>query len=389
MVLKKEPFNILNKDGFFCLRQTAKTIKDKYGIDWFKEPCTIMITCERNRGKTRNPLLAMCEDCSEKERFVWGRLNKEQTKNFINDFNSRSELYGKYIIKKSNVYKARIVLQKDKEGYEFESVVTEGQPIGHIVDINNQINLKSVSGENIRYFILDEVIQDPPMKGLYQKFINLAKTFERFNKVSFLLIGNRDTPNNDFLVNWGIDPTREAPLFNRIERPTPRTFFIDMGTEQFAPLKEKYGTTMVEELAATNEQTDNYLNKGGFLKHFSMNILNYNKHIKSTFDPKFRLTFGEDEFVFGTFMKNDKQAACICLNSDALNKAEEENLSTIAIDPYGIFNYKSINIEKDEMQDLFEMVVYEIKRNNLYADNFDILEYLKKTIILNINFMRS
>lgn len=387
---KKELFVLTNSEGFVCLKKCAESIAQKYKVDWFKEAVTFFWMCERNRGKTTNPLKTMLEFCNEKMRFVWSRLNKEQTKNFITDFNNRTEFYGKYIIKRSSFFKAKIIVNTDKEGNEYESVVTVGQPIGHVVDLNNQVNLKSVSGENIRFFIIDEVVQDPPMKNLYGKFINLAKTFERFNTVSFLLIGNRDTPNNEFLVNWGIDPTKEAPIFNRIEQPTPRTFFIDMGTQQFKQLEANYGFSMVNELASVNEQTNNYLNKGGFLRHFSMNVLNYNKHIKNTFDPKFLLTFGEEQFCFGTFFNNktNKESACICINSHAVNLAVVESLTTICIDPMGIFNYESINIDREDLDSLFELIIYEIKNNNLYADNFDILEYLKKTIIMNINFKK-
>lgn len=381
-----EKFNLLNNDGFFDFEQLCKSLIEKYNFDWINEAHTIFLICERNRGKTTSPLNYMLKNCTDKKRFIWGRLNKEQTKSFIQDFNNRSEYYGKFIIKRNAFYNARIIIQKDKDDNEFESVISYGLPIGHVVDLNNQVNLKSVSGENIRYFIIDEVVQDPPIKGLYGKFINLAKTFERFNKVSFLLISNRDTPNNEFLVNWGVDPTKEAPIYNRIEFPTPRTCYIDMGTKQFEKLKEKYGLTMVEELASTNEMTDNYLNKGGFLKHFNMNILNYNKHIKDTFDPKFLLTFGEDDFAFGTFIKDGSLKSCICISSDAIKKAVDQNLVTICIDNFGLFNYRSINIDKDDIDNLFELIIYDIKQNNLYADNFDILEYLKKTIIMNINF---
>lgn len=159
-----------------------------------------------------------------------------------------------------------------------------------------------------------------------------------------------------------------------------------MGTEQFIPLKEKFGLSMVDELASTNEQTDNYLNKGGFLKHFNLNILNYNKHIKDTFDPKFLLTFGEEEFAFGTFIKNNESKTCICIARDAIEKAIKEQLLTICIDSFGLFNYKSVNLDRSDIDNLFELIIYEIKSNNLYADNFDILEYLKKTILMGVSF---
>lgn len=354
--------------GFFNFSECIK----KHNIPFYDKSCCLFLLGERNCGKTTSPIYEFMNQASETNKILICRNTKEQLKISVQDFNVR--FAGKFQVYGGMIWKLQTVVALDKNKEEYE-VFKRTECVGYVADLNNYHNYKSVQAKDVKLIFFDEVIQLDGISNFYEKLVNLFMTFVRFNQTSILLIGNRDSPNNELMVNWDITPKQEAPKEDEVVNVKDNIWFVNLGTEQFKDLYNQSNEPhIIKSLASLNTTTDSYINEGGYLQDFSMMVINYNSNMASTFDAYYLITYKEKEAVVGTFGE-DKLAICISL--DAVKKAKDLGLKVIPIDTMGFLVCDSEIMDEEYTDKILRRLLLEYKKKNLYFDSFEVLEWMK------------
>lgn len=355
---------------------------NKHNIDYKKGNCIICIIGPRNIGKTTNPLNVVLTNCDKNnEKCALGRISEKQLKeNFVPDFNQR--FVNQYKTVNKNIYKIIPYDKKNAETNQIETYYKTGKHIGYTFDLNNQHNYKSVEAKDIKWILIDEIIQIETIPHFYKKLINTLKTFSRFNRPTIILIGNRDTANNELMVKWKIKPILKADKKDRVIRVRDPSgvdtniYYIDLGEEDYQDLKDKYDDTdIVDQAAKLDKETDLYINFGGYLEKLSLNVIPAEEIINNGFDAKFIVSFKEQSYVLGVF--DDDTKIALISDYDVLEVANNE-LANIAIDNIStLMNTTTINKNKTRDK-IIKWLGYHFKENSLYFDSFSGLTEMKK-----------
>lgn len=346
----------------------------KYKIPFWKKSCCIFLLGERNCGKTTSPLEIFMSKASETNKILYCRNTQEQLRKANQDFNVR--FAGRFQIYGSMIWKLQPLVAKDKNGEDYE-IFKRTECVGYAADLNNYHNYKSVQAKDVNMIFFDEVIQLDNITGFYEKLVNLFMTFVRFNKTSILLIGNRDSANNELMVNWDIPAKKEAPKEDEIINVTDNIWFCNLGTEQFKDLysNDKDNPHIIKSLASLNTITNAYINEGGYLHDFSLQVINFKRNIQSTFEPYYLINYLEKKAAIGKFGE-DKLAMCI--SPEAVQMAEEQGLRVIPIDTMGFLISDSDIVSQEKSEKILRQLLLQYKKENLYFDSFEVLDWLKK-----------
>lgn len=345
----------------------------KHKIDFWNQSTLLALIGERNVGKTTSPLTEMMKKASSDNKILIARLTNIQLKTQVADFNNRFS--NQYISQAGMIYKLVPYTKFNKLTQDDETLYKRGECIGYMADVSNYHNYKSVEAKDVKMIFIDEVIQLDIIPLFYEKLMNLLMTFARFNKPSILLVGNRDTPNNELMVLWEIEPTEIAPKEDRVINFDKNCYYVELGSDQFKDLYSDDDPHIVKTLSKHHSQTDLYMNYGGYLIKNAMNVLPFKKRIKETFDAKYMITFGKRVAVVGTF-ENDKLV--VCINQEAIDIAESEKLITIPLDSEGAINRQSITTTIETSEKITKQLLIQYKKGNLYCDSFELLNYLEQ-----------
>lgn len=359
--------------GFFNFNEFLA----KHNIDFWNKSTLLCLVGERNVGKTTSPLTEMMERASPENKILIIRITQQQLKMQIQDFNNRFK--GKYTIIGGMVYSLKPYAQYNKVLDQDEISYKRDQVVGYVGDINNYQNYKSVEAKDVKMIFFDECIQLQLIPFFYEKLMNMLMTFARFNNPSILLVGNRDTPNNEFMVNWEIEPKESAPEEDLVYNFDENCYYVDLGYKQFEDLY-KDQKHIVKVLSKYNQQTDLFMNQGGYLNKIALNVLPYNKRIKDTFNPKFLITFGKRQAALGTF---EDGKCVVCINQDAIAKANAEKLMTIPLDSEGYLNADSELIDNEAQKKIISLLLLEYKKQNIFCDSFELLDFLEQKMKLH------
>lgn len=347
----------------------------KHNIPFFEKSCCVCVVGERNCGKTTSPLTLMMERASPDNKILIARITEKQLKMQVQDFNNR--FAGKFQIWGGMVYKLEKFNQIVKKKVIGETdIYKRGECVGYVADLNNYHNYKSVEAKDVKMIFLDEIIQLDNIQLFYEKLVNLFMTFARFNEPSILMVGNRDTPNNEIMVSWEIEPLPDAPKEDIVYKVGENMWYVDLGTEQFKDLYDRTtkGTHIIKTLATFNAVTNSYINEGGYLQDFSLQVVPYRKKLADTFNPMYLVTFGERIAALGKCLEN---GIAICKHPDAIKKAKDENLVTIPLDNNGYLVQDSILATTENQSKILNMLLLEYKKGNFWCDSFELLEWLK------------
>lgn len=348
----------------------------KHNIPFFEKSCCVCIVGERNCGKTTSPLNLFMERASATNKVLICRTTEKQLRMQIQDFNNRFsgrfQIWGGLIYKLQPFNKVNGRLVK-----ETETLYRRGECVGYVADLNNYHNYKSVEAKDVKMIFFDEVIQLEQVQLFYEKLINLFMTYARFNQPSILMIGNRDTPNNEIMVSWEIEPLKEAPKEDVVYHIDTNTWYVDLGTEQFKDLYEndENDPHIVKTLAKYNHITNLYLNEGGYLEEFSLRVVPFKKKLQDTFDPLYLVTFGERLAVLGHCY--DKKL-CVVKHPEAIQLAKDHNLQTFPLDAKGYLVPDSVICGRDTSEKILKTLLIEYKKGNVFCDSFELLEFLKQ-----------
>lgn len=363
--------------GFFIFSDFCK----KHNIPFYEKSCCVCVVGERNCGKTTSPLNEFMERASSTNKILIARLTEKQLKTQIQDFNNRFS--GRFQIVGGLIYKLQKTLRPHYKKYDGDPFMFKRvECVGYVADLNNYHNYKSVEAKDVKLIFIDEIIQLDNMQMFYEKLINLFMTFARFNKPSILMIGNRDSVNNEIMVSWEIDPQKEAPTEDVVYNVAENVWYVDLGTEQFKDLyqQEDQDPHIVKTIAKFNPITNSYLNQGGYLVDYSLNVVPYKKKLEATFKPKFLCTFGERLAVFGECL-DGKHA--IVKHPDAIKAAQDyredgKQLMTIPLDTQGFLVAESELVEKDVIESYLRTFLLLYKKGELYCDSFEMFDWLKQ-----------
>lgn len=357
--------------GFFNFNEFC----EKHNIDFWNKSTCLCIVGERNCGKTTSPLNIMMDRAAPNNKILIARITEKQLKTQIQDFNNRFN--GRFIIQGGMIYRLVEVRRTRRiKEYDSETQLKRGECVGYVADLNNYHNYKSVEAKDVKMIFMDEIIQLDNIQMFYEKLINLFMTFARFNQPSILMVGNRDTVNNEIMVSWEIEPQKEAPKEDVVYKVAENTYYVDLGTEQFKDLyNQDTNPHIVKTIATFNHITNSYLNEGGYLVDFSLNVVPFKKKLASTFDAKYMVTFGERVAVLGSCLDGKH---CVVKHPDAIKIAQEQNLTTIPLDTQGFLVPDSELVDKETTDKILRMLLILYKKGDLYCDSFEMFEWLKQ-----------
>lgn len=352
-------------NGYFTLQGYL----DLTQINWKNENLNVIINAPRNIGKSVGIIdYFIFPEIWEKSnydhkviflRYNQARLDQWKT-DMIDKYGEKIRIDSKYVIY------LRKFDENGKELFQDEKI------IGYGVGLNNASKVLSGRFENVRMIFWDEYNELATFLDVYQKWIMLFKTVERFNKPFLsVLSGNKnDGVNNDILINLGIDGEDMEEMGKDGEdvilKITKSIFYIDIANDTFSHLKNN--DTSANEWASLNSTTNEYLNNGGYLVKCPSNVLVYDrkvaptKYIKSIFSMRGRL------FEYGSFINKNKE--CFYFHEIQENNT---NLPTIAFDLQSDMEYKEATKFWDEenYQNLALHLKHQIKNKCLYFTSYN------------------
>lgn len=362
-----------NKNYFDLL-----SIFKKYKIEYDKYSCIVCINAIRNIGKTTSTLNTVMPWITEDCKVAFIRNSEEQLKTFRSDFNNR--FAGRFMISANCIYNVIEVISKNKDG---EDVITykKNKLVGYCGSLSAYTKIKSIEAANIRYVIFDEYNEDGLyIRDIYTKFINMLKTLSRFNQVCCIMLGNRDTPNNEFMVKWGVIPVDSVFEDDWCFKFSNRGWFIELGSKQFDNLGND--DTLANELAQFDKDTTRYL-QGGYAAKSYMQVVPYRKIIHDTFNPLFKIAMKNEIYAFGEFNHYKIGAAYALVEEQiALDKATEENLVTYSLDSASYQTTETKMNTKESIYNILEKLLRLHKKKLLYYDTFNSMVELTNKMCL-------
>lgn len=354
--------NIIDHHKHFV---NIQNILDKYQIEWKNNSVLLCLNAVRNNGKSTAAFNFFFEEngVNKDNQILLIRNTEEEIKNLKQDFNSR--FFGRYIINGSLIYELKNC-GVDKEG---ETIYKKNNHVGYIGAISTYQKLKSMRAEKIRWIFYDEYA-DKNVFDIYDKFISMIKTFERFNRVFILMLGNRETANNEFMNKWGVIPNTIDFNNDRFVQFSPRGYFIELGNKQFEALGND--KTLSNELAKFDYKSNLYLNEGLYKFDNSLKVVPYKN-------------LDIERYVFGIAYKNVYFAlvelknglAALIRDNEAREYLIKHNLEVLAFDSISYIEKETEMVDIETKSSLSRMIINFYKQDNLLFDSFDCLQFVE------------
>lgn len=366
-----------NNNNFF----SWKWLYEKYPK--YKNVVLNVVITERNAGKS----YATYKDMDAKKIFtpkrkglIFRNTDKEliQTKR---DFANRYK--GRLLVKGDFIYNIEIhEIEKDGENIKVQKT---GEVVGYFASINNYINYKSIEAKDVIYIMYEEFNEDTVIaRNIYFKFINILKTFERFNKLEkIIMLGNKDGFDSDFFVNWGIIPADDSRITKITEIKDDYGIIgvvFDMGANEFIGLNNSQ--TISNRLGSFDARTNNYMNMAGFLKEHSKRVINF-KEILPTFKPEFYISIDENKYIFGEFEKG--KAILSPWNFPETNL----KLVNYSFDISSSLMRGAMILDNADHIDLIDFLFKNEKANNIFYDSYDSKMSYKNLLVTHKRFIQN
>lgn len=351
-------------------------IIDRYNIPW-QTGCLLCINAIRNVGKTTNGMEWVMPKVTFKSKIAFIRNSEEQIKTFKQDFNAR--FAGRFMIVGIMVWSLRQEIEVDKEGNENVRFVKDCH-VGYCGGISTYTKIKSIEAANIKFIFFDEYNEDHlAIKNVYVKWINMVKTLSRFSNVFILMLGNRDTPNNEFMVKWGVLPSQDEFYEDYFVKFSERGFFLEMGSRQFDGLEND--KTLANELAQFDNDTKRYL-EGGYAAKMSLQVVPWGKIISRTFDPLWKAAIDGEICVFGEFKHELTGQTVWALVHDEEAVKRASDVQTFSLDSLS-YQIKEARLNTQEsIYGIIEKLFRLHKKHMLFYDSFDIMNAMINKMLI-------
>lgn len=287
----------------------------------------------------------------------------------------------KYIVTQKGVYR-RVLKNKIVNGEPWDYEV-RGEKVCHFVALTTYLKEKSNAFNNVSLIFWEEYNQIEQFAlHTFHSFINLMKTIERFKKVTIILIGNRDTTNNEIMTALELEPVTNLTK-TVIEQFDINMYFIEVCDSEFKHLNN--ANTIADKLAQYNRDTRNYV-AGGYMEDDSILVLPYNKQIKPTFEPLFRISLLKEDATYGSFNYRDKKCKAIVYDKNVLDDEALKWYKTkayISLDKRSDIIKQTTILDDDDSLELRESLFMNLKNNNIYFSSFIFKELLENFITLD------
>lgn len=339
--------------------------------------CKLLIALtERNVGKTYDTYKrAQKISLRPNAKLLCLRNTDKELQKMKSDFKARFK--GVYICDGDFIYNVeKYFINKDGEKIE---AFRKKDLVGYFAAINTYTNYKSIEAKDINFIFYEEFNEDTIIgKQIYPKFINILKTFERFNQVTVYMLGNKDAFDSDYFINWDIKPNATTEtIVSEIKTKNGQLIgaCFDMSASEFEGLNNS--ETLANQLAMLDQRTAGYA-QGFYLKGHSNRVLNF-KYIAPSFVPKFVLAIDEDNLLIGQFNKG--WAIISPWNFSQFNDQFNINdLKFYALDLYGNIR-KEVRILDQDAHEILQEFIYKREKNNLlYYDSYDTKLLIKDCI---------
>lgn len=326
-----------------------------------------VVMAPRNVGKSTSTYELLKKHAfTTDNKIVLMRNTDTELQTMKGDFNNR--FAGRYRFVGDFIYELKKVAKKGKP--EFFSL---GAVVGYGVAVSTYTKYKSIEARGIRYIFYEEFNEDTALgRNIYANFINLITTLIRFNETQILMIGNKDSFNNDFFINWDIVPKEN---FNHdelfpIKGSDGKDIGIcyDLGANQFSDLDNK--ATLFNALGQLDNRTKNYIN-GGY-KHAINNMVKNYKLIKQDFEHKFNFSITDGTYALGKH--GDYWAVLSPWNFNDPNKP------AYALTKHG--NLNGVTLDREETNNIYEFLLKNFKAKKLIFDSYDTLINFENVAIM-------
>lgn len=341
---------------FFSLEKYIK----KCGLSTKNQAWILALTAPRNIGKSTSGMNFVLEQYEKfGYKFIYTRTTGEQLKYNKQSFNQQYK--DKYVMSDTAIYKLIDLKNGKTNSFKFERL-----QIATCAFMSVETKLKS-SGDyaDYKYLLWDEFNDLTLVPNLYGNLTNMVKTFQRFKKdFCVIMLGNKDTANNPFLVNWGIElESSKTDLIYEVDESS--IYYVDVGIDTFAGLNQNEGLS--NKLAKFDDKMNRYINEGGYRETGEKNIINYELRIKSTAKILYYIVANNTIFETGFFINKEEQQSLYL-------KIVEQTNSKYGIIICGAQN--GINQDgnianKEETQQMAELLFYYAKNSILYYTNYE------------------
>lgn len=295
----------------------------------------------------------------------------------INDFKSRLP---QFTVKGGMIYeKKQEELINKKTGKEVP-VEKCGELVGYFADIANYHNYKSLEAKDVKHIFYEEFNEANYNKvtELYFKFINVLKTFSRFNNPWIYMLGNKDSNRNDFYVNWDIR-VNDDTKGNMIQEITSNSgklvgVWYDLGSDNFEDLKNS--ETTADELASLDKKTARYA-QGGYKDDTALTVMSY-KRIIDDFEYKMRLGIQGYDLLYGKIKDTECYAMIRCLNLDNTHLEPFTKKKLITVDALSVYLDTAPKImDYDTAIEFCKHLFLLISNNRLIFDSYELMDVIK------------
>lgn len=333
----------------------------------------VCINGERNIGKTFASYAQIIKEggFTPDKKVAFIRNSEEQLKIMKADFNTR--FYNRFLASGNQLFNLKKNLIISKNGDEIITY-SKDQCIGYIGALSTFTKLKSIEALNLRYVFFEEYNEDYIGHDCYPKFIDLLTTLTRFNIVKTLMIGNRVSYTNDFLVNWNILP-QESYDEDYFIKFSKKGFFIELGTKQFKQLHND--ETLFYELAQFNKKSQNQM-AGKYYDEFDRRVINYQRILDANFRPICNFIYMEQLYCLGRIFYDNRE----CYGMLSYYNYTNTKLPNYTLDNASQGLRRAKLTDDEDRLEIIKMLFGNHKKMAIYYDSFDLLQKIKDIIFI-------
>lgn len=371
---------IKNKDGYFNLSGWFEVL----GIDYDKDIAVLIMTAERNMGKTVNVWKFIIEKIWKKydykRRVAIIRTNDMKMKESIASF--KAAYRQDYEVISGIIYK----VERDEKGNVLKDKMFE---IGRFVNIENEHNYRSGADGGFRdyhFAFWDEFNETQQGKlDFYQRYMMLFSTIKRHNEpFIFLMIGNKVNASNDIFIKYDLDTRFHDLDKDFVQQIEHDIIYVDIGKKTYSNVNDP--NDIVYRMAKYDTATDTLFNKGGFLGGTYYNVVNpnqfRNKEIK--YYTALNLIVGE----FGTFFNENISNEPLYYIDEKVNadeiRTEYFNLIGLTTEGYG-FSGDTNKMDETDLKELANFWFRLLKYKKLFFSSFKLKAFFEEWIYKHTN----
>jgi len=356
---------------YFNLDKAIKELKNKFKVG---KSFLFMINGPRNIGKSYSYWDRVIKNgwLTPNKRIVYLRTTditiKERSKK---DFNQK--FYGRYEMTNTHIYELIAKEYINKKGVVIDTKIIKGEIVGYAVGMNTDTKTRSGEFENVVSIFFEEYNDFIYQQDIFNKTIQLLCTIIRFQQCEIILMGNKNTASNQFMVNFGIEKADTNQGKDTWLKIDSWIFYLDIDHTSF--MWEENKETIWFNLAKYSPKTKNFM-EGSFMDDFNSKVINFNRFIEPTFKAKWKLIIMGSPYIYGSFDKG------YCLIEEVYSPNEEVKM--FAMDLKSNLVNKAKILDKSDISDLASKLGSQFKNGKLFFSDFYTLQLCETWLTMSL-----